>query len=206
MPLALRDLQAAFAAHVFGGRSAPTSWPRSWAIRSRPRRGCASIAIMSSTASAPRWPRPFRRCRRWSGPIFSVALRVPSSVTRCRSQPVLAEYGAGFPAFIAGYDAARDAAVPGRCRPAGLGPESRLPCPARRSADGGRPFRHCRSSICRRCRSPWRPGHPGQLALSPGSHLGGLPARRLRADGRSEFSVPPISSSCAGRTMRRSSA
>ena len=107
MPLALRDLQAAFAAHVTAA-TAPTSWPRSRAIRSRPRRGSASIAIMSSRASARRWPRPFPRCRRWSATDFFRGLARAFVGHALPVQPVLAEYGADFPAFIAGYEAARD--------------------------------------------------------------------------------------------------
>ena len=63
---------------------------------------------MSSRAWARPWPRPSRRSRRWSAPSSSAAWRAPSSAGRCPTQPVLAEYGAGFPAFIAGHDAARD--------------------------------------------------------------------------------------------------
>ena len=116
MPLALRDLQAAFAAHLVGADRAdlprswpPRSWPpRSWATRSRQRRGCASIAIMCSRAWARPWPRPSRRSRPLVGAEFFRGLARAFIGRSLPTQPVLAEYGAGFPAFIAGHDAARD--------------------------------------------------------------------------------------------------
>ena len=84
MTLALRDLQAAFAAHIMGADradlvAAVVGDPIAATARLR-----ASIAIMSSRASARRWPRPFPRCRRWSEWIFSAASRALSSGTPCR--------------------------------------------------------------------------------------------------------------------------
>ena len=107
MPLALRDLQAAFAAHVMGGdRADLVAAVVGDTIPAAAR--LASIAIMSSRASAPRWPRPFPRCRRWSGADFFRGLARAFVGHALPLQPVLAEYGADFPAFIAGYEAARD--------------------------------------------------------------------------------------------------
>ena len=69
MPLALRDLQAAFAAHLAGAAISPTSAAVA-GDRSRRPRACASIATMSSHSLAAALARPSRRCRRVVGDDF----------------------------------------------------------------------------------------------------------------------------------------
>src|SRR6266542_3456863 len=82
MPLALRDLQAAFAAHLLGADSGDLA--------------AEALATTFPTVQALVGEDFFRMLAR-----AFVGQSPPN-------QPVLAEYGAGFPAFIAGHDAARD--------------------------------------------------------------------------------------------------
>ena len=63
---------------------------------------------MSSRAWDRPWPRPSRRSRPLVGAEFFRGLARAFIGRSLPTQPVLAEYGAGFPAFIAGHDAARD--------------------------------------------------------------------------------------------------
>ena len=103
MPLALRDLQRAFAAHLFGeDQQALVAEILPAAGRLRIHRHhmldslAAALAATFPTVQAVVGAGYFR------GLAHAFIGRSPPS------QPVLAEYGAGFPAFIAGHDAARD--------------------------------------------------------------------------------------------------
>ena len=205
MPLALRDLQAAFAAHVIGGDRADLvaavvgdTIPA--AARLRVYRHHVFESLGAALAAT------FPTVQALVGTDFFRGLARASSVTRLPAQPVLAEYGADFPAFIAGYEAARD--LPYLADVARLDWALNL---AFHAPLGGRLKAEDLSAVAGRAPAVdvdrlGRGRRPGQLALSPGSHLGGLPTRCRERDSRSEFRRPPISSSCAGRTMRRSSA
>jgi hypothetical protein len=103
VPLALRDLQRAFAAHLFGeDQQALVAEILPAAGRLRIHRHhmldslAAALAATFPTVQAVVGAGYFR------GLAHAFIGRSPPS------QPVLAEYGAGFPAFIAGHDAARD--------------------------------------------------------------------------------------------------
>jgi hypothetical protein len=107
MPLALRDLQAAFAAYLVGtdradlavevlGDTIPA------AARLRVYRHHVFESLASALAAT------FPTVQAVVGEEFFRSLARVFIGRSLPTQPVLAEYGAGFPAFIAGHDAARD--------------------------------------------------------------------------------------------------
>lgn len=103
MPLALRDLQRAFAAHL-AGEDQPAL-----AAEIRPAGGRLNIHrhhVLDSLASA--LAATFPTVHAVVGADFFRALARAFIGRSLPVRPVLAEYGAGFPAFIAGYDVARD--------------------------------------------------------------------------------------------------
>jgi hypothetical protein len=106
MPLALRDLQAAFAAHLVGadgtelaaeilGDAIPA------AARLRVYRHHVFESLGAALAAT------FPTVQAVVGADFFRGLARSFVGQSPPGQPVLAEYGAGFPAFIAGHDAAR---------------------------------------------------------------------------------------------------
>ena len=157
MPLALRDLQAAFAAHVIGGDSADLAAAVVGdAIPAAAR--LASIATMSSRASAPRWPRPFRRCRPWSASDFFRGLARAFIGQALPGAAGAGRIRRGLPGLHRRLRSGARPAVPGRHRPARLGTEPRLSRPARRPAEGGRPSRSAGRAAAVAVGSPWRAG------------------------------------------------
>ena len=186
MPLALRDLQAAFAAHVTGGdRADLVAAVAGDTIPAAARLNVYRHHVFESLGAA--LAATFPTVQALVGTDFFRGLARAFIGHALPAQPVLTEYGADFPAFIAGYRSGARPAVPGRCRPARLGPEPRLPCAAGRSAEGGRPFRRAGGAPAVDVDRLGRGRRPGQLALSPGSHLGGLSTRCHERDSRSEF-------------------
>src|SRR6266545_2079406 len=111
MPLALRDLQAAFAAHLLGADSgdlaaevlaAEVVGDAIPAARLRVYRHHVFESLGSALATT------FPTVQALVGEDFFRMLARAFVGQSPPNQPVLAEYGAGFPAFIAGHDAARD--------------------------------------------------------------------------------------------------
>jgi hypothetical protein len=107
MPLALRDLQAAFAAHLAGVERADLAAevlgdtiPAAARLRIHRRHVVESLASALATT--------FPTVQAVVGADFFRGLARAFVGQSPPCQPVLAEYGAGFPAFVAGHDAARD--------------------------------------------------------------------------------------------------
>lgn len=107
MPLALRDLQEAFAAHLLGNDRADLveevlgdAIPA--AARLRVYRHHVFESLVSALAAT------FPTVQAVVGADFFSGLARAFIGRSPPSQPVLAEYGAAFPDFVAGHDAARD--------------------------------------------------------------------------------------------------
>jgi len=107
MPLALRDLQAAFAAQLLGGDSADLAAEvLGDAIPAAARLRVYRHHVFESLGSA--LAATFPTVQALVGADFFRRLARAFVGQSPPDQPVLAEYGAGFPAFIAGHDAARE--------------------------------------------------------------------------------------------------
>lgn len=107
MPLALRDLQAAFAAHVIGGDSANlVAAVVGDAIPAAARLRVYRHHVFESLGAA--LAATFPTVQALVGSDFFRGLARGFIGHALPAQPVLAEYGADFPAFIAGSEAARD--------------------------------------------------------------------------------------------------
>jgi hypothetical protein len=117
MPLALRDLQAAFAAHLAGADHADLAAEvlaaevlaaevLGDAIPAAARLGVHRHHVFESLGSA--LAATFPTVQALVGAEFFRGLARAFIGRSLPTQPVLAEYGAGFPAFIAGHDAASD--------------------------------------------------------------------------------------------------
>ena len=107
MPLALRDLQAAFAAHVVGGDSANlVAAVVGDAIPAAARLRVYRHHVFESLGAA--LAATFPTVQALVGSDFFRGLARGFIGHALPVQPVLAEYGADFPAFIAGSEAARD--------------------------------------------------------------------------------------------------
>ena len=107
MPLALRDLQAAFAAHLLGDDSAELAAEvLGDAIPAAARLRVYRHHVFESLAAA--LAATFPTVQAVVGADFFRGLARAFVGQSPPDQPVLAEYGAGFPAFVAGHDAARD--------------------------------------------------------------------------------------------------
>lgn len=107
MPLALHDLQAAFAAHVAGDDradlvAAVTGDSMSAEARLRVYRHHVAYSLGSALAAT------FPTVHALVGEAFFRRLAHGFVARALPSQPVLAEYGAGFAAFLADYEPARD--------------------------------------------------------------------------------------------------
>lgn len=103
MPLALRDLQRAFAAHLSGeDQPALVAEILPAAQRLRIHRHHVLDSLASALAAT------FPTVQAVVGADFFRRLARAFIAQSPPSQPVLAEYGAGFPAFIAGHDVAPD--------------------------------------------------------------------------------------------------
>ncbi len=103
MPLALRDLQKAFAAHLSGeDQPALVAEILPAAQRLRIHRHHMLDSLGSALAAT------FPTVQAVVGADFFRRLARAFIGQSLPSQPVLAEYGAGFPAFVAGHHAARD--------------------------------------------------------------------------------------------------
>jgi hypothetical protein len=103
MPLALRDLQAAFAAHLSGeDQPALVAEVLPAAARLRIHRHHVLDSLTSALAAT------FPTVEAVVGAEFFRGLAGTFVGRSLPAQPVLAEYGAGFPDFIASHDAARD--------------------------------------------------------------------------------------------------
>jgi hypothetical protein len=103
VPLALRDLQRAFAAHLSGeDQPALTAAIVPAATRLRIHRHHMLDSLVAALAAT------FPTVQAVVGADFFRGLARAFIGQSPPSQPVLAEYGAGFPAFIAGHDAIRD--------------------------------------------------------------------------------------------------
>jgi hypothetical protein len=107
MPLALRDLQAAFAAHLAGADRADLAAevsgdaiPAAARLRIYRHHVCESLGLALAAT--------FPTVRALVGEDFFRGLARGFVGRSLPEQPVLAEYGAGFPAFIAGQANARD--------------------------------------------------------------------------------------------------
>jgi hypothetical protein len=106
MPLALRDLQAAFAAHLLGADSAELAAQVSGdAIPAAARLRVYRHHVFESLGSA--LAATFPTVQAVVGEDFFRGLARGFIGQSLPTQPVLAEYGAGFPAFVAGHAAAR---------------------------------------------------------------------------------------------------
>jgi len=103
VPLALRDLQRAFAAHL-SGEEQPTLVAEILPAAQRLR--IHRHHMLDSLASA--LAATFPTVEAVVGADFFRGLARAFIGQSLPSQPVLAEYGADFPAFIAGHDVARD--------------------------------------------------------------------------------------------------
>src|SRR5882757_1139597 len=107
MPFALRDLQAAFAAHIMGAdRADLVAMVVADTIPAAARLGVYRHHVFESLGTA--LAATFPTVQALVGPDFFRGLAHTFVGHALPSQPVLAEYGADFAAFIAGYDAARD--------------------------------------------------------------------------------------------------
>lgn len=107
MPLALRDLQAAFAAHIVGAdRADLVAAVASDTIPAAARLSVYRHHVFESLGTA--LAATFPTVRALVGTDFFRSLARAFVGQSLPAQPVLAEYGAGFPTFIAGYEAARD--------------------------------------------------------------------------------------------------
>ena len=107
MPLALRDLQAAFAAHLVGtDRAELAAEVLGDTIPAAARLRVYRHHVFESLASA--LAATFPTVEAVVGADFFRRLARAFVGQSPPSQPVLAEYGAGFPAFVAGHDVARD--------------------------------------------------------------------------------------------------
>ena len=103
MPLALRDLQRAFAAHLSGeDQPALIAEIAPAATRLRIHRHHMLDSLASALAAT------FPTVQAVVGADFFGGLARAFIGQSLPGQPVLAEYGAGFAAFIAGHDACRD--------------------------------------------------------------------------------------------------
>jgi hypothetical protein len=102
VPLALRDLQGAFAAHLAGeDQPALAAEIRPAAARLRIYRHHVLDSLASALAAT------FPTVQALVGADFFRSLARDFVGRSLPTQPVLAEYGAGFPAFIAGREACR---------------------------------------------------------------------------------------------------
>ena len=107
MPLALRDLQAAFAAHLVGAdRTELAAEVVGDTIPAAARLRVYRHHVFDSLASA--LAATFQTVEAVVGADFFRGLARAFIGQSPPSQPVLAEYGSGFPAFVAGHDVARD--------------------------------------------------------------------------------------------------
>jgi hypothetical protein len=107
MPLALRELQAAFAAHLVGAdRAELAAEVLGDTIPAAARLRVYRHHVFESLAAA--LAATFPTVQAVVGADFFRGLARAFIGRSLPTQPVLAEYGAGFPAFIAGHDAARD--------------------------------------------------------------------------------------------------
>jgi hypothetical protein len=105
MPLALRDLQAAFAVHVAGGDRADLAAAvvsDSISAEARLRVYRHHVAYSLGTALAATFP----TVQALVGEDFFRAMADRFVVQALPAQPVLSEYGAGFPGFVADYEPA----------------------------------------------------------------------------------------------------
>lgn len=103
VPLALRDLQRAFAAHLGGeDQAALAAEIRPAAERLRIHRHHVLDSLASALAAT------FPTVQAVVGADFFTGLARAFIVQSLPYQPVLAEYGAGFPGFIAGHAVVRD--------------------------------------------------------------------------------------------------
>jgi hypothetical protein len=102
MPCALRDLQAAFAAHLAGTEQADLAREVIGdTIAAAARLRVYRHHVLSSLSSA--LAATFPTVNALVGEKFFAGLARAFLGTALPSQPVLAEYGADFPAFVAGY-------------------------------------------------------------------------------------------------------
>ena len=107
MPLALRDLQAAFAAHMMGAdRADLLTTVAGDTIPAAARLSVYRHHVFESLGRA--LAATFPTVQALVGPDFFRGLARAFVGHALPAQPVLTEYGADFSAFIAGYDAARD--------------------------------------------------------------------------------------------------
>jgi hypothetical protein len=107
MPLALRDLQAAFVAHVTGGdRADLVAAVAGDTIPAAARLNVYRHHVFESLGAA--LAATFPTVQALVGTDFFRGLARAFVGHALPVQPVLSEYGADFPAFIAGYEAARD--------------------------------------------------------------------------------------------------
>src|SRR6202048_91938 len=107
MPLALRDLQAAFAAHVMGAdRADLVATVAGDTIPAAARLSVYRHHVFESLGTA--LAATFPTVQALVGTDFFRGLARAFVGHALPAQPVLTEYGADFPAFIAGYEAARD--------------------------------------------------------------------------------------------------
>jgi hypothetical protein len=107
MPLALRELQAAFAAHVTGGdRADLVAAVAGDTIPAAARLNVYRHHVFESLGAA--LAATFPTVQALVGADFFRGLARAFVGHALPVQPVLSEYGADFPAFVAGYDAARD--------------------------------------------------------------------------------------------------
>lgn len=107
MPLALRDLQAAFATHIVGADCPDlVAAVVGDTIPAGARLGVYRHHVFESLASA--LAATFPTVQALVGPDFFRSLARAFVRQALPAQPVLTEYGGGFPAFIAGYAPARD--------------------------------------------------------------------------------------------------
>lgn len=106
MPLALRDLQAAFAAHILGAdRADLVAAVAADTIPAAARLGIYRHHVFESLGTA--LAATFPTVQALVGADFFRMLARAFIGEYLPTQPVLAEYGGGFPAFIAGYEPAR---------------------------------------------------------------------------------------------------
>jgi len=107
MPLALRDLQAAFAAHIVGAdRADLVAAVAGDTIPAAARLGVYRHQVFESLGTA--LAATFPTVQALVGTAFFRGLARAFVRHALPQQPVLAEYGGDFPAFVAGYEAARD--------------------------------------------------------------------------------------------------